>query len=84
MAVLWFPERRARLEQPLLRHYLDELGQRGVAFAWEPLWNDYRLSVVRHLFTPVVLSGLLLPAIWWPHLDRICAAFDDLECAELL
>ena len=84
MAMGWFPDRRARLEQRLLRHYIGELSARGVRYEWDQLTYDYRLSIVRHLFTPVIYSSFITPAVWWDHLERIFCAFNDWQCGELL
>jgi thiamine kinase-like enzyme len=86
MAVHWYPERRRRLEMPLLRRYHDALETNGVSgYGFEALWEDYRLSVVWQLAVPVWQSALKLgPWIWWSHLERILQAFDDLGCEELL
>lgn len=47
--------------------------------------DDYRLSVLWQAATPVWQATNDLPAwIWWPHLDRIFAAIDDLGCRELM
>ena len=84
MALGWFPERRHRLEAAMLDAYLEELLVQGVSFSTEQLRRDYQLSIIRHLLTPVLLSQLLHPAVWWPHIDRIFSAFEDWECSELL
>jgi thiamine kinase-like enzyme len=86
MAVFWFPERRSRLEQKLLRRYHNRLLEYGVmGYDWQACWYDYRLSVVRHLFYPIWQWTMDAPAdIWWNHLERVILAFQDLQCAELL
>jgi len=86
MAMHWYPERRARLEARLLARYHAGLRAHGVTdYSLERLWEDYRLSVVGHLAIPVWQQTLGLPgAIWWSHLHRIVAAFEDLDCATLL
>ena len=86
MALHWYPERRRRLEQPLLDRYHAALLARGVAgYDRAALAEDYRLSVVWQLTTPVWQAGYKLPpAIWWSHLERILLAVDDLRCRELL
>jgi thiamine kinase-like enzyme len=73
MAVHWYPERRRRLETPLLRRYHEALEANGVSgYRFEALWEDYRLSVVWQLGVPVWQSALKLgPWIWWSHLERI-------------
>jgi len=86
MAVHWYPERRARLEARLLERYHTGLCTHGVTdYSLERLRQDYRLSVIGHLAIPVWQQTLgLPPAIWWSHLHRIIAAFEDLDCATLL
>lgn len=86
IAFNWFPERRARLEEPLLRHYHAHLVARGVAgYTWDECWRDYRWQVIRELFVPVwQWSSGLAPPHWWANLENIWRAFDDLHCAELL
>ena len=86
MAVLWFSERRRRLEQDLLQRYHRALLASDVRdYSWDACWNDYRLSVVKHLCTPVYqwVNGAL-PAVWWNNLERILTSYEDLGCAEIL
>jgi len=82
----WYPERRARLEEPLLRRYHAQLLATGVDnYEWERCWNDYRFGVIRNLFTPVwMVAEGRPPATWWPILERVVVAFQDLECVDLL
>ncbi len=86
MAVHWYPERRARLEAQLIERYHAGLLAHGVTgYGLDSLWEDYRLSVIGHLAIPVWQQSYGLHAsIWWPHLHRILAAFEDLDCAALL
>lgn len=87
MALQWYPERRARLEERLLRHYHAALCARGVKdYSWEDCRLDYRHSIVMHLFTPVLQWSLgQIPAtVWWNNLERISEAYKDLDCDELL
>ena len=86
MALHWYPERRARLEQALLRRYHTQLLTHGVVgYDWDACWDDYRLAAVRNLFIPMgQWAAKLWPAIWWSHLERAMLAFEDLQCAELL
>lgn len=86
IALNWYPERRARLEQPLLRRYHAALVERGVRnFSWEDCWRDYRQAVIRELFVPVwQWSSGMQAAVWWSNLEKIWLAFEDLRCAELL
>lgn len=86
MAVHWYPERRCRLEQDLLRTYYQELVKCGVAnYSWDELAQDYRLSIIRSLLIPAwqwVRS--IHPGVWWSHLERTFLAFEDQHCADLL
>lgn len=86
MAVHWYPERRARLEAQLIERYHTGLLAHGVTgYGLDRLWEDYRLSVIGHLAIPVWQQSYgFHPSIWWPHLHRILAAFEDLGCAALL
>jgi Ecdysteroid kinase-like family len=86
MAVHWYPERRAQLEARLIERYHAGLLAHGVTgYGLDRLWEDYRLSVIGHLAIPVwQQSAQLHPSIWWPHLYRVLAAFEDLDCAAFL
>jgi Ecdysteroid kinase-like family len=86
MAVHWYPERRRRLERPLLDRYHAALVAHGVrGYDRAALAEDYRLSVLWQLTTPEWQADHHLPAvIWWSHLERIVAAVDDLGCRDLL
>ncbi|MEM7016404.1 MAG: phosphotransferase [Pseudomonadota bacterium] len=84
MGVFWFRERRERFEEIMLRHYSEALQKQGVEFDWDRLAQDYQLSLIRHLFTPILLSSVTHPALWWAHLERIFASFEDWDCAALL
>lgn len=47
--------------------------------------DDYRLSALWRLTTPVRQSGANLPPlIWWNNLERIHMAVEDLGCRDLL
>ena len=86
IALNWFPERRRRLERPLLAHYHRELCRLGVAgYAWGACWEDYRLFAATRPFTLASQwqrGGW--PLVWWNNLERALLAFDDLGCAEFL
>lgn len=86
MATHWYPERRRRMEQPLLDHYHAALVAHGVrGYDRRALDDDYRLSVLWQLMTPVWQAAIdLPPMIWWSHLERILLAIDDLGCSDLL
>jgi hypothetical protein len=82
----WYPERRARMEQPLLRRYHRRLMEHGVGdYDWEQCWNDYRSSAIRILLYPVMMHAEgRPPTTWWPILERAVLAFQDLGCVDLL
>ncbi len=47
--------------------------------------DDYRLSVLWQTATPVWQAASDIPTwIWWPHVERIFMAVDDLGCRDLL
>jgi thiamine kinase-like enzyme len=86
MALHWFPDMRQAREAHLLDIYHHELLSQGVeGYDRQSLQDDYRLSVLWMTTTPVwQFNGNIPPAIWWPHLERIHLAADDLRCDELL
>jgi hypothetical protein len=86
IAIHWYPEMRTSWEMELVKRYYTSLVSNGVQnYKWEDCWLDYRLSVIRHIFTPVLQWANGLNArIWWHNLERIMLAFCDLHCAELV
>jgi thiamine kinase-like enzyme len=82
----WYPERRARLEEPLLRRYHHQLVAHGVeGYDWEQFWNDYRLSAIGALLNPVwMYAERRPPNAWWAIMERVLLAFQDLDCVDLL
>ena len=86
MAIHWFPERRRRLERECLRSYHAVLVESGVRdYDFDALWQDYRLSVLWQITTPVwQATHGIGPWIWWYNFERIMTAVDDLDCLELL
>jgi len=86
MAMHWYPDRRRRLERPLLDRYHGVLEAHGVrGYDRRALDDDYRLSVLWSLARPVwQAASNIPPLIWWNNLERTLLAVDDLGCAELL
>ena len=86
MAMHWYPDRRRRLERPLLDLYHATLVAQGVrAYDRRMLDDDYRLSVLWQALTPMwQAANNIPPAIWWNNLERILLAVDDLDCRALL
>lgn len=86
MAVHWYPDRRQRLETPLLAFYHTVLQENGVSgYNQSDLFDDYRLSVLWQMLTPVWQAAANIPPmVWWSHLQRVMAAVDDLGCRALL
>lgn len=86
MALHWSPQRRALLEEPLLRHYHAALLAQGVAgYTWGDLWRDYRQAVIVMALIPIGQFRRNSPAgVVWFGLQDSMAAFEDLHCAELL
>ena len=86
MAMLWYPDRRRRIEQPLLDLYHTTLLAGGVGrYDRESLSDDYRLSVLLLILRPIgQATNNIPPRVWWPNLERIMLAVDDLDCRDLL
>jgi len=86
IALHWNPRRRALLELPLLRRYHQQLMTCGVEdYAWEAVWNDYRRGVITASLIPIGQFRRNSPAgVVWFGLQDSLAAFEDLNCAELL
>ncbi len=90
ITLFWFPAHRARLEKELVQNYHFFLQTFGVRkYSFEDCWNDYRHSVIRLLLKPVWWchahpEDKFWPEVWWPRLERVLCAFEDLHCGELL
>ena len=86
MAMLWFPDRRRRVEAPLLDAYHGVIAGLGVAtYTRQMLDEDYRWSVLLQMLRPIWQATSNLPArVWWPNLERNMLAVDDLDCLALL
>jgi thiamine kinase-like enzyme len=86
MAMLWYPDRRRRMERPLLDRYHETLLAQGVGgYDRQALDDDYRLSVLWLIMRPIgQAANNIPPRIWWLNLERIMMAVDDLNCRELL
>jgi hypothetical protein len=86
MAMHWYPDRRRLVERPLLDCYHETLMANGVqGYDRRALDDDYRLSVLWHITTPVRQHAFNIPpVIWWNNMERIFLAVDDLGCRELL
>jgi hypothetical protein len=86
IAMHWYPDRRRRFEQPLLDVYHAALVEHGVAgYDRRALTEDYRLSVLWRIITPVWQAvNNIPPVIWWNNLERILLAVDDLGCQDFL
>jgi thiamine kinase-like enzyme len=90
ITLFWFPAHRARMEKPLVQRYHKRLTEYGVTgYSWDDCWYDYRHSVIRLLFRPIDWWDShrdedFWPELWWPRLERVICAFEDLHCEELL
>ncbi|MBZ0280132.1 MAG: phosphotransferase [Anaerolineae bacterium] len=90
MTLFWFPAHRARDEMRLVRRYHEQLIANGVKrYDWAVCWDDYRYSVIRLLFMPIVWwhekqDSDFWAELWWPRLERVLCAFEDLGCEALL
>lgn len=86
IAMHWYPDRRRRFERYLLDSYHAALVAHGVrGYGRSDLDDDYRLSVLWQVITPVNQATIKIPpVIWWNNLERIFLAVDDLGCRDLL
>ena len=88
LATFWTSAQRheAQRETTLLRRYHDVLRLHGVQhYAWEDLQVDYRVAVTEWLFQPAQdRADGAGKDYWWPKLQCLAAAFQDLQCADLL
>jgi hypothetical protein len=86
MAMHWYPDRRRRMERPLLDHYYNVLLAHGVAgYTRQALSDDYRWAVLTRLaLPPLIATTQVPPVIWWNNLECILMAVDDLGCRDLL
>lgn len=77
--------REANRESTLLQRYHQQLLLHGVHdYAWEDLLLDYRLMVTHMLFDPFLDHNPHNRTYWWPKMECLAAAYNDLACAELL
>jgi hypothetical protein len=86
MAVHWYPDLRRDREVSLLDHYHATIVARGVKdYDRRALHEDYRLSVLWQLMTPIWQAWYDIPSVvWWNNLGRVLLAVDDLDCRDLL
>ena len=86
MALQWYPDLRQRFEMRLLDGFHDEIVARGVqGYDRRALRDDYRLSVLWLIATPVWQhANGIPPVIWWNNFERAHLAAEDLGCLELL
>lgn len=86
MALHWYPSRRRELEVPLLRRYHEQLLAQGVRnYSFDDLWLDYRRCAVRNLTIPIIYWRRgMKPGNWWHRIECALAAYQDLDCDELL
>lgn len=85
----WEPETRRQLEQPILKHYHENLVRNGVAgYSWDQLLEDYRLCAVQSVYVATewcrgVEARVKHKSIWLPMLRRSMVAFYDLKCDQI-
>lgn len=86
MAVHWYPEFRRGAERHLLDcHHAALLAAGVTGYDRHALQEDYRLSVLWQIMTPVwQQANGIPPVIWWNNMERIHLAAEDLGCRTLL
>jgi hypothetical protein len=86
IALQCYPERRAWIEQPLIRRYHARLLANDIHdYVWAQCWEDHRRMVIEQCVWPIVWYHFhLSPNVWWFALECTLAAFEDLHCEEFL
>ena len=86
MALNWHPNQRRLMEKDLLVYYHNRLVKKGVAdYSWDECWFGYRMQVMWMLFVPIFWFSAGLPLDHcWRSMEKSYAAFQDLQCIELL
>lgn len=86
IAYQWNRDRRKHHEMALLTCYHKELMTViDSNYSVENLIDDYRLGCLRNFMIPAFQHAMgIEPAYWWPSLEHIFLAFEDLECKLLL
>jgi hypothetical protein len=84
----WDSSLRRQYEIPVLRRYHEVLRSEGVEdYAWEQLWDDYRLAAAMGVYIAVEYCRGQINRKWqhyWlPMLQRVLTACDDLKCREV-
>ncbi len=80
-----YPEHRHRFEPALLDRYWHVLKEKGVSYDWQDVELDYRIGLIFGLLMPVMeFSWKIPPLDWMPKLEKAFAAYDDLNCQDLL
>ena len=87
LAAFWTPTQRyeQQREENLLRRYLQVLQIHGVTgYDWEALLADYKLMLTLVIFVPVWdHTNGSDKNYWWPKMQCLTGAFQDLNCREL-
>ena len=80
-----YPEHRQRFEPRLLNKYLLVLNEEGIDCDYQDVHLDYRIGVIVGLLMPVMEFSWKNPTIsWMPKLEKALAAFEELNCGELI
>lgn len=80
-----YPEHRRRFEGHLLDRYWSVLTENGVDYDRKDVQLDYRIGIIIGLLMPVMeFSWNIIPYDWIPKMEKAFAAFEDLNCSELL
>jgi hypothetical protein len=85
-ATFWTPPQRRRHERKCLERYHAGLCAHGVrGFSFSELVHDYRVAIAMMIFYPIwdAIGGKSSRAYWWPKMQCLMAAYDELDCREL-
>ena len=85
IALHLYPEHRKRFEAPMLDSYWAALAQQGVDYHRDEVQLDYRVGIIVGLLMPIMeFTWKIVTYDWIPKLEKAFAAFDELDCRELL
>jgi len=85
IALHLYPEHRRRFESSMLDRYSTVLSEQGVHYGRDQVQFDYRVGVLIGLLMPIMeFTWKIVTYDWIPKLEKAFAAFDDLDCQELL
>ncbi len=82
---LFHPTYRKWMETELVKRYHNNLLKLGIKrYSWDDCWYDYRLFVIKNLYTLIQRWSVKVSSNFWHRLESSLCAIEDLNCMELL